>query len=233
MNLLNEQEILARLLYRDACMLILDKPAGIAVHVTGNDKISIDQSFKHLQFGLKNPPALAHRLDRATSGCLVLGRHAQALKKLGDLFATQKVEKTYLAVVMGKPTEAQGIINRPILKTGKGSKWRMVLDDAGQEAITHYRVLASDGVMSVVEFSPKTGRTHQIRLHAAFALGCPVMGDPFYASQEVKYADEPMQLHAWKVLIPYYANKPPIAATAPIPPSMQVLLDRLNANLNQ
>ncbi len=205
-------ELEARLLYRDACILILDKPAGIAVHVTGHDKVALDETFDALRFGLPRPPALAHRLDRETSGCLVLGRHRKALDKLGKLFQSQQVEKTYLAVVTGKPAQDAGTIDTPILKTGEGSKWKMVLDAAGQEAVTHYRLLGSDGAHSLLELSPKTGRTHQVRLHC-MGLGCPVVGDKFYGTE----TDGPMQLHAWKIRIPYYKNKPPIEVAAPIP----------------
>lgn len=178
---LTEQEIQARILYRDAMMLVLDKPAGIAVHATGHDKLALDQSFHFLQFGLPRKPELAHRLDRGTSGCLVLGRHRQALIKLGKMFENKKIEKTYLAVVVGVPAEREGIINRPILKTGHGALWTLRLDPEGQESITHYKTLATDGTLSLLEMSPKTGRTHQLRLHAAYALGCPIVGDPFYS----------------------------------------------------
>ena len=217
-----KEEIEARLLYRDACLLVLDKPAGIAVHVTAHDKVALDAAFVHLQFGLPRAPALAHRLDRGTSGCLVLGRHRKALDRLGKLFKNQKVEKTYLAVVQGVPAQAEGIISAPILKSGEGSKWKMSLDPAGQEAITHYRVLSSGEGMSVLELSPKTGRTHQLRLHCSFALNTPIIGDPFYAPP----SEHPMQLHAQRIAIPYYNNKPPIAAEAAVPPHMQALIAR-------
>lgn len=218
----NQQEIEARLLYRDACLLVLDKPAGIAVHVTAHDKVALDAAFVHLQFGLPRPPALAHRLDRGTSGCLVLGRHRKALDRLGKMFKNQRIEKTYLAVVTGTPAEPDGIISRPILKSGEGSKWKMSLDPAGQEAVTHYKVLSSQNGLSVLELSPKTGRTHQIRLHCSFALGTPIIGDPFYAPM----TDAPMQLHAQKISIPYYNNKPPIAVEAPIPVHMAAFIAR-------
>jgi tRNA pseudouridine32 synthase / 23S rRNA pseudouridine746 synthase len=184
---LTEEEILNSVLYRDAMMLVLNKPAGIAVHATGHDKLAMDQSFQHLQFGLPKKPELAHRLDRGTSGCLVLGRHRQALIKLGKMFENKKIEKTYIAVVVGKPGEEEGIINRPILKSGHGSLWTLSLDPAGQESVTHYRVLKTNGTLSVLEMSPKTGRTHQLRLHAAFALGTPIVGDPFYTKSAPFY----------------------------------------------
>ena len=225
---LTEEEIVARILYRDASVLVLDKPAGIAVHVTGHDAIALDASFPFLQFGLPMVPALAHRLDRGTSGCLVLGRHKQAIALLGKLFAEQKVEKTYLAVVVGAPAEKEGVIDRPILKSGHGSKWKMSLDAAGQPAVTEYKVTASDGELSVVEFFPKTGRTHQIRLHAAFALGCPIVGDPFYGPKEGEWAaaSQPMMLHAQSITVPYHYKKDPIKAQAPIPPEMKALFKR-------
>lgn len=217
-----KDEIEARLLYRDACLLVLDKPAGIAVHVTAHDKVALDAAFVHLQFGLPRPPALAHRLDRGTSGCLVLGRHRKALDRLGKMFKNQRIEKTYLAVVNGTPEESEGIIAAPILKSGEGSKWKMSLDAAGQEAVTHYKLLSSRDGLSLLELSPKTGRTHQIRLHCAFALGTPVIGDPFYAPA----SDRPMQLHAKRIAIPYYNNKPPIEVEAPIPAHMRELIAR-------
>ncbi len=239
---LSEAEILARVLHRDALMLVIDKPAGIAVHVTGHDKIALDQSFKHLQFGLPNPPQLAHRLDRGTSGCLVLGRHRQALIKLGKLFENQKVVKTYRAICVGVPAEASGVIDRAILKSGVGSKWKMSLDEAGQRAVTEYRVLRTFSIenmgavgaplqLSEIEFSPKTGRTHQIRLHAALALGCPVVGDPFYGPDDGDFsaANLPMMLHAERVEIPLSHNKPPVVVSAPLPGHMVEFLKKMDA----
>lgn len=218
----SKEEIEARLLYRDACLLVLDKPAGIAVHVTAHDTVALDQAFHHLQFGLPRPPALAHRLDRGTSGCLVLGRHRKALDRLGKMFKNQNITKTYMAVVSGVPSEREGTISASILKSGEGSKWKMSLDPAGQEAVTEYRVLSSGEGMSVLELKPKTGRTHQIRLHCAFALNTPILGDPFYAAP----SEFPMQLHAQKLSIPYYNNKPPIAVEAPLPAHMRDVIAR-------
>ena len=228
---LTEADILARVLYRDAMLLVIDKPAGIAVHITGHDKIALDASFKYLQFGLPKPPSLAHRLDRGTSGCLVLGRHRQALIKLGKLFERQKIEKTYLALVLGQPEEAEGIIDRPILKSGEGSKWKMSLDEAGQPAVTHYKTRASNGTISLLELSPKTGRTHQLRLHCAFALGCPIIGDPFYGPQKGEFSASqlPMMLHAEQVVIPLQPSKPPIVVKALLPEHFKFKLEKFNA----
>jgi len=101
------EEIVARLVYRDGLMLVIDKPAGLAVHKGPKGGESLEDYFDALRFGLPRAPALAHRLDRDTSGCLVLGRHPKALRRLGRLFAEGKVEKTYWAVVVGIPAPPQ------------------------------------------------------------------------------------------------------------------------------
>ena len=103
------EETRARLLYRDGLMLVLDKPAGIAVHKGPKGGASLEDDFDALRFGLPRKPALAHRLDRETAGCLVLGRHHKALEKLGLLFKQGKIEKTYWAIVEGGPEAPQGL----------------------------------------------------------------------------------------------------------------------------
>src|SRR5438552_11257879 len=110
-----------RVLYRDGLILVIDKPAGIAVHPGPGGGPNLESSFAGLRFGLLHPPALAHRLDRDTSGCLVLGRHPKALRRLGALFAGGKVEKTYWAVVEGRPAEREGRIENGLRKLNRGS----------------------------------------------------------------------------------------------------------------
>src|SRR5919106_3134901 len=109
-------QIVARLLYRDGLMLVIDKPIGIAVHRGPKGGESLEDSFDALRFGLPRPPALAHRLDRDTTGCLVLGRHRKALESLGKLFKQGKVGKTYWALVQGGPEESEGRIDMPLGK---------------------------------------------------------------------------------------------------------------------
>ena len=215
--------LLDRVLYRDGLMLVLDKPAGIAVHQGPGGGPHLEHWFPLLRFGLPHPPALAHRLDRDTSGCLVLGRHAKALRRLGRLFAEGKVEKTYWAVVAGAPAEAEGRIENRLVKKTRGSGWRMLADPAGQHAVTDYRVLGDADGRSWLELKPRTGRTHQIRVHCA-ALGCPVVGDPVYGDPAKQ---EPMLLHARRIALPLYPARPPIEVTAPVPPHMLAALAAL------
>src|SRR5689334_12189994 len=133
-------QLAERVLYRDGLVLVIDKPAGIPVHQGPGGGPHLEHWFPLLRFGLPRPPALAHRLDRDTSGCLVLGRHPKALRRLGRLFAEGKVEKVYWAVVEGRPPETEGRVETGLRKLNRGSGWRMIVDPAGQQAITEYRV---------------------------------------------------------------------------------------------
>jgi len=134
-------ELLARLLYRDGLMLVIDKPAGLPVHRGPKGGESLEDHFGALRFGLPRAPALAHRLDRETSGCLVLGRHRKALATLGRLFKSGAVGKTYWAVVEGGPTEDEGTIDLSLGRRDATRGWWMRPDPAGQPAVTRWKVL--------------------------------------------------------------------------------------------
>jgi tRNA pseudouridine32 synthase/23S rRNA pseudouridine746 synthase len=122
-------------------MLVIDKPAGLAVHRGPNGGESLEDHFDALRFGLPRAPALAHRLDRDTSGCLVLGRHRKALAKLGRLFKSGAVGKTYWAVVEGTPDAAAGVIELPLGRLDETRGWWMKHDPEGQPAVTKWKVL--------------------------------------------------------------------------------------------
>ncbi|HEX5454980.1 MAG TPA: RNA pseudouridine synthase [Stellaceae bacterium] len=213
---LSAMNLAERVLYRDGLVLVIDKPAGIPVHAGPGGGPNLEHWFPLLRFGLPRPPALAHRLDRDTSGCLVLGRHPKALRRLGRLFSEGRVEKVYWAVVAGEPREAEGRIEAALAKQPRGTVgWRMIADPDGQHAVTDYRVLATDAGRSWLELRPRTGRTHQVRVHCAL-LGCPVVGDPAYGGPE----GMPLQLHARAITLPLYPAREPVAAEAPVPPHM-------------
>jgi tRNA pseudouridine32 synthase/23S rRNA pseudouridine746 synthase len=221
---LSPEQIQARLLYRDGLILVLDKPAGLPVHAGPGGGPNLEQCFEALRFGLPAPPALAHRLDRDTSGCLVLGRHRKALSKLGRLFQGGLVDKTYWAVVAGTPSQSEGRIEAPLLKiTRKDGGWRMVVDAKGQAAATTYRVLGSGDGLSWLELKTETGRTHQVRVHCA-ELGCPILGEPMYGTLAAEQRKHPLHLHARGIVLPLSQNKPPIAVTAEPPEHMRAAL---------
>jgi RluA family pseudouridine synthase len=217
------EQLLARVLYRDALMLIIDKPAGLAVHPGPKGGPNLEDLLDDLRFGLPRRPELAHRLDRDTSGCLVLGRHHRALRRLGGLFAAGRIDKTYWAVVEGVPPAEAGRIDLPLGRRNKERGWWMKVDAEGQPSITDYRVLGRDDGRALLELRPLTGRTHQLRVHLA-ALGCPVRGDSIYGKARAPSAAAPLHLHARAVAVPLYANRSPIAATAPPPAHMRAAL---------
>ncbi|HVJ51493.1 MAG TPA: RNA pseudouridine synthase [Aliidongia sp.] len=209
------EDLEARLLYRDADVLVLDKPAGLAVHPAPGVGASLEPLLPSLSFGLKWPPALAHRLDRDTSGCLVLGRHPQALRALMRLFAERGVEKSYWAVVEGAPPAESGDAADPLLKVHRGRAWRMIADPAGQSALTHWRLFGGDGARSWLELTPETGRMHQLRVHCA-GFGCPVVGDPLYGVRAG--LGERLHLHARRIRL-QLAPKRPVIDVAAAPPA--------------
>lgn len=213
-----------RLLYRDSLILVIDKPAGIPVHGGPGGGDNLERHFDQLRFGLPRPPALAHRLDRDTSGCLVLGRHPKALRKLGRLFQDGRVGKVYWAVTRGCPAAPRGTVDAPLkkLSTREGG-WHMVAAEDGQPAATDYEVLgrSPDG-LCWLGCSPRTGRTHQIRVHLA-GLGCPIIGDRQYGTVAGD-ADQPMHLHSRSITLPLYPSRDPITAIAPPPQHMTAAL---------
>ena len=221
---MDDDEILSRVLYRDAMMLVVNKPYGVPVHPGTGGGVTMTDYFDGLRYGLPQPPALAHRLDRETSGCLVLGRHRQALKTLGQLFAAGRIEKTYWAVVIGTPAEAEGVIDLPLGKQAKNSySWRMRHDPDGQPARTEYEWLGGDGTYSWLALRPKTGRTHQLRVHCA-ELGTPILGDRIYGGADEAHRE--LHLHARAVSIPLYPKRDPILVEAPCPPALRSQLKR-------
>jgi tRNA pseudouridine32 synthase/23S rRNA pseudouridine746 synthase len=138
---MSPEEMVSRLLYRDGLMLVIDKPAGMAVHRGPKGGESLEDFFDGLRFGLPRAPALAHRLDRDTSGCLVLGRHRKALAELGRLFKTGRIGKTYWAVVEGGPEAGEGRIELPLGRLDETRGWWMQHDPKGQPAVTTWKVL--------------------------------------------------------------------------------------------
>ena len=207
-----------RTLYIDAHLIILDKPAGLAVHPGPQTGHSVEYHLDSLRFGFQRRPQPVHRLDRDTSGCLVLGRHPKAVKRLSALFEAGKVGKTYWAVVAPEPVADEGVIDAPLHKVStKIDGWRIIVHPKGKPARTCWRVLERQGGRALVAFKPETGRTHQVRVHAA-TLGGPILGDPIYGD-----GVGPMQLHARTVRVPYREDADPVEVTASIPPHMAAL----------
>jgi tRNA pseudouridine32 synthase/23S rRNA pseudouridine746 synthase len=209
------EEIVARLLYRDGLMLVIDKPAGFAVHKGPKGGESLEDYFGALRFGLPRAPALAHRLDRDTSGCLVLGRHRKALAELGRLFKGGRVGKTYWAVVEGAPAEDEGRIDLPLGRKDATRGWWMKHDPQGQPSVTTWKVMGRTEHLTWLALEPLTGRTHQLRVHCA-AKGWPIVGDSVYGSAP-RAGGPVLHLHSREIVVPLYKNRAPINVSAPVP----------------
>jgi RluA family pseudouridine synthase len=178
---------------------------------------------------MRRSPALAHRLDRDTSGCLVLGRHRKALARLGRLFAAGKIEKVYWAIVVGAPAHPAGRIEKPLAKRTSSTGWRVIVAGDGVAAVTDYRVLAAADGHAWVECRPRTGRTHQIRVHLD-AIGHPVAGDPVYGTGTSRRGPAGLGrlfLHAWRLELTSPSDGHLIRATAPLPLELDAVLGGL------
>jgi tRNA pseudouridine32 synthase / 23S rRNA pseudouridine746 synthase len=201
-------------LFIDGEAIVIDKPAGLAVHPGAKTPESLEDYLRHFRFGFQREPLPVHRLDRDTSGCLLLARNPKAHKSFQRAFEDKKVAKTYLAILDGVPAEEAGRIDIPLGKVSTAAEgWRMVADEKGKPSVTSWRVVAVKDGRAAVLFSPETGRTHQIRVHAVEGIGLPIAGDPVYGAGR-----GPMLLHASSIRVER-AGKPPVEAQAPLPPT--------------
>jgi tRNA pseudouridine32 synthase/23S rRNA pseudouridine746 synthase len=221
-NGLDAEGMLARVLYRDGLMLVIDKPAGLPVHRGPKGGASFEDYFDALRFGLPRAPALAHRLDKDTSGCLVLGRHRKALAHLGLLFKHGKVGKTYWAIVEGSPAAEEGTIDQPLGRLNDDRGWWMKPDPHGVPAVTHWKVMGRTTGLTWLVLEPLTGRTHQLRVHCA-AMGWPIIGDTIYGTAP-RSGGPTLHLHAREVVVPISKNRDPVRVTAPVPEHMHARL---------
>ena len=209
------------ILYRDARFVVIDKPAGLAVHAGPRGGASVEDCFPALARKGKDGPWLAHRLDADTSGCLVIALRKTALLAAQAEFAAGRAAKTYWAVVAGRPEGEGGIVDAPLLRvTSKSGGWRMVVDPRGQRAVSEWRLrgVSADGALSWLEISPRTGRTHQVRVHCA-TLGLPILGDPIYGGNLTQLSHAaPLHLLARGLTL---SLDPAVSAWAPPPPHMR------------
>jgi len=213
------------ILFEDESIIVLNKAHAFVVHPgAGNTEGTLVSALLHhcgnlSLIGGVERPGIVHRLDKETSGCLVVAKNDVAHKSLSAQFAAREVKKTYLAVVSGTPRHRYGTINAPIDRhPSHRQKMAISTPEKGREAITEYRVQASAGGRSLVECRPRTGRTHQIRVHLKH-LGHPIIGDPLYGRRD---GYERHLLHAWRLEFRHPVTDKTVSFEAPPPPEFQI-----------
>lgn len=223
-------DVLSRiLLYEDDKVLVFDKPSGLAVQGGSGVVRSVDSMLEAWRNKKGEKPRLVHRLDRDTSGVLVVARSRLAAMKLAESFKKRETKKTYWALVKGVPKQREGKISTWLIKEPTPDGDRMRVANHGEKgadhAVSFYRVVEQAGQnLSWLEMEPYTGRTHQLRVHAAH-IGCPIIGDPKYfeADQNWEFPgglQNRLQLHARRIVIPH-PDKGTIDVSAPLPPHMR------------
>ncbi|MDE2303164.1 MAG: RluA family pseudouridine synthase [Sphingomonadales bacterium] len=207
-------------LFEDGEALVIDKPAGLPLDRPRAGGASLEDQLDALKLGFQRAPAPVHRLDRDTSGCLLLARNPKALKRFAAAFEAREVEKRYLGIVAGTGVADEGTIALSLAKISSAEAgWRMIVAKRGKPAVTHWRRLAEHSGLTLVEFRPETGRTHQIRVHARAAFGAGLLGDPVYGEGDARpmaFGAARTMLHAAEIRLPRI-GKPPIHALAPLP----------------
>ncbi len=224
------EDIPLDILFENDDLLVVNKPAGMVVHPAAghasgtlvNAVLGYDPGLEGI--GGEERPGVVHRLDKETSGLILLAKNERAHRWLQDQFRLRNVEKTYLALVDGKPPTPAGRVEASIGRDPKNRKRMAIVSEAkGREAVSEYKTLEEFDKHTLLEFHPLTGRTHQIRLHCAF-LKCPIVGDKFYGRRTPSLEIGRHFLHAWRLKILLPNEKEPRTFEAPLPDELESIL---------
>jgi 23S rRNA pseudouridine955/2504/2580 synthase len=224
-------EIQSLVIHRDDWVIALNKPSGLAVQGGSGTERHVDGLLDGLRFGFEERPRLVHRLDKDTSGLLLIARTGQSAKRLSESFRDRETEKLYWAVVVGVPPRMEGAIDLPLAKRpGARDRETMQVDhEEGQKALTHFKVMDRAGNRAaLLALWPRTGRTHQLRVHCA-EIGCPILGDRKYGGEEAllsAVADaRRLHLHARRLTLPHPSGKGSLRVQAEPPAHFKRTLD--------
>jgi len=221
------------IVFENSDLVVVNKPAGMVVHPSpGHQQGTLVHAalgyIPELEgIGGEERPGIVHRLDKDTSGLIVIAKNERAHRWLQEQFKSRKVEKIYLALVDGRPPTPAGRVEAPIGRNTTHRKLMAVVPlDKGRQAVSEYRTLESFADHTFLEVHPLTGRTHQIRVHLAF-LNCPVVADTVYGKRKPTIALERHFLHAYKLKIVLPMDEIATVFEAPLPPDLQGVLDNL------
>jgi 23S rRNA pseudouridine1911/1915/1917 synthase len=229
------EEIPLDIVFENQDLVVVDKPAGMVVHPAAghssgtlvNAMLGYDPDIEGI--GGEERPGVVHRLDKETSGLILLAKNERAHRWLQDQFRLRKVEKTYLALVDGKPPTASGRVEAHIGRDPSHRKRMAIVPESrGRVAISEYKTVEDFRHHTLLEFHPLTGRTHQIRLHCAF-LGCPIVGDEVYGRKKGSVEIGRHFLHASRLRIVLPGEKEPRLFEAPLPAELEQVLAALRA----
>jgi 23S rRNA pseudouridine1911/1915/1917 synthase len=219
------------ILYEDEQVAVIDKPAGMVVHpayghTSGTLVNAVLARWPEIaRFSAPERAGIVHRLDKETSGVILIAKSASALEHLRVQFKEREIEKRYVALVEGLPPTPEGMIDAPIGRDPNQRK-RMAVARDGRDAVTKYRVIETYAYHSLLEAFPKTGRTHQIRVHLAF-IGCPVVGDHVYGPRKQRIKMKRHFLHAAAITFTLPGEGKRLTVESPLPASLQNILDKL------
>ena len=225
------ENIPLEVVYEDDQVAVVNKPAGLVVHPAyGNQTGTLVNAIlakwpQTAAFSEEDRAGIVHRLDKETSGVIVVAKTAEALAHLRAQFKNRTVQKRYLALVEGTPDTSEGLIDAPVGRDPKNRK-KMAVTRDGREAVSEFQVLEHYAYQSLVEVFPKTGRTHQIRVHLAF-IGHPVVGDRVYGYRKQRIKLKRYFLHATSITFAQPKNGDSITVEAVLPVGLQNILDKL------
>ncbi len=234
------EEIPLDILYEDDHLLIINKPAGLVVHPAAGHEAGtlVNALLAHCplaEIGGVQRPGIVHRLDKDTTGAMVVAKTDQAYQDLQAQLKAKTARREYLGVVYGSPKTESGTINQPIGRHPVDRKKMAVVPEekGGRSAVTHWQVKERLGNYTLIHFQLETGRTHQIRVHSLH-MGHPIVGDPVYSSGRDVGVNLPGQaLHAWQLTLQHPISRQMIKATAPLPSHLITLLEVLRRRVAQ
>ena len=229
---LKAQEIPLDIIYEDSDIIVVNKPKGMVVHpANGNPDGTLVNAILSIcknslsGIGGELRPGIVHRLDKDTSGLIIVAKNDKAHINMSEQIKERNVKKTYIALVRGNVPEEEATINMPIGRSTKDRK-KMAVTKNGKQAITHFKVLKRYSKYTLLEIKIETGRTHQIRVHMA-EIGYPVVGDAVYSNGKSEFGIEGQMLHAYKLEFMHPITNKHMELTAPLPQYFEKILKKL------